>query len=86
MNRPSAEVRVLTWNTNLPASCSFVAEAAKQADVLCLQEVTSASAQWLQENLGQTFQVTTPESCGGAWDTEGHGESKVSQNLPKVSQ
>ena len=57
---PCACVRLLTWNTNLHEQCSFVQAAAQNADVLCLQKVTPAAAEWLQAQLGETFELITP--------------------------
>ena len=68
-----AAVRVVTWNCNLLPELPFVVEAAKTASVVCLQEVTARSAAWLQEKLGDRFDVITPVRCGAAWGTEGHG-------------
>ena len=48
-------------------------DAAKDADVLCLQEVTADSADWLQRALGSVFDVVTPTHCGRAWQGEQHG-------------
>ena len=68
-----AFVRLLTWNTKLEPELPFVVEASRQADIMCLQEVTRASTDWLREELGETFELLTPENCGGSWDFEGHG-------------
>ncbi len=68
-----AEVRVLTWNTHLQTELTFVLAAARDADIICLQEVTPASAAWLEDNLGDQFDLFTPPSCGGAWDAEDFG-------------
>ena len=69
----TASVRLLTWNTKFEAELPFVVEASKQADILCLQEVTSVSTAWLREALGETFDLLTAENCGGSWDCEGLG-------------
>ena len=64
---------MVTWNTSLRPTCDFVVDAAKDADVLCLQEVTADSADWLQRALGSVFDVVTPTHCGRAWQGEQHG-------------
>ena len=69
----AAFVRLLTWNTNRETDLQHVVDASKHADVMCLQEVTNASMEWLRGKLEETFDLLTPESCGGAWDAEGHG-------------
>ena len=71
--RRTVELRVLTWNTCVDAECDFVAQAAKDADVLCLQEVTLLSADVLAEKLGEAFHVVTPVTCGGSFSNEGIG-------------
>ena len=68
---------MVTWNAFLQPRCAFVVEAAKGADVVCLQEVTGASTEWLQEELGEAFHVVTPLRCGGAWSNDGHGVAVV---------
>ena len=70
-------MRVLTWNIHLQHKCAFVLEAREDADVMCLQEVTAASMDYLARELGDEWEVLTPPQCRGAWSTEGHGVAVV---------
>ena len=75
----TCEVTVVTWNTKARAKPQFVLDALQDADVVCLQEVTSASTDWLSRNLAAEgkFTVITQAQCGGAWTTEAHGLAVV---------
>ena len=75
----TSEVSVVTWNTNATAQPQFVLDALGDADVVCLQEVTSASTDWLSSRLAAENKCTviTQAQCGGAWTTEAHGLAVV---------
>ena len=74
----TAEVSVVTWNTKEAPQPGFVVEALKDADVVCLQEVTHVSTEWLSRQLAdEEFTVITQADCGAPWAADGHGVAVV---------
>ena len=70
-SQESTDVKILTWNIDAvrrgKSECSFVLPEVLGQDVVCLQEVTPAAVEWLQQNLPKTYSVLTPEMRGHAW-------------------
>ena len=74
----TCEVSVVTWNTKEAPQPGFVVEALKDADVVCLQEVTDVSTEWLSGQLAdEEFTVITQADCGAPWATDAHGVAVV---------
>ena len=71
VSQESTDVRIMTWNIDAASrgksDCSFVLPEVLRQDVVCLQEVTPAAVEWLQQNLPKTYSVLTPEMRGHAW-------------------
>ena len=84
--RESGVIKVMTWNidaaTRGSGDCAFVLPHLVSHDIVCLQEVTPAAVEWLNQEVPKTYIVLTPQRHGGrAWPHEGHDVAMVINSL-----